>query len=272
MQTNKYIPISKPNAPIPPAKPIFNNNNTPNDDKLFSKSPKKDSLTDKSKEIVSSDNTHVPQPPQRNKAKAFVSKIFGVGSKDTNHPPAPPPTLAKPQNIMSPKQTRTPLEISNIDHQLEDSNNDHILKASANIDSTRSATVQDEENQQPNQTNQVLQHLNRDRPKRANVKKPTIKNLQAQTEFETSFEDVNIGLPAVGSKTKLTNIAETASENNQNITNNSNNSSNTKQASPTATNSNNNVSSTPAPSSNINPPSISAIQNKTNVVEQPKIR
>ncbi len=272
--------INKSNAPPPvPIKPAPSQlSNSNSDEKQLSKSPKKDSLPLSTETIQPP-----PQPPQRNKAKTLVSKLFGVvaNSKEPHHPP--PPQLANKNNISnsqqqvitSPKQfNRTTSETSNdnFNDDLKENNQPAIeSKSNLSIISNTSSLENDQQKAQPQQ--QALQHLNRDRPKRANVKKPTVKNPQSQIEVEAPIDDLNQVLPTVAitnSKTsKLGNISESSiSENEQSsitITNGSSN--NNKQPSPI--NPVNSIPTTPI----VNNSTSSIQQNKpANTVEQPKIR
>jgi hypothetical protein len=270
--------INKSNAPPPvPIKPSsqFNSNNNNDEKHQLSKSPKKDSLQG------SSETTQPPQPPQRNKAKALVSKLFGVvsNSKEPHHPP--PPQLVnknnisnQEKNITSPKSfNRTTSETSNNDNFNDDlkENNQPANESKSNASLISSAVNLENDQQKTQPQQQTLQHLNRDRPKRANVKKPTVKNPQSQIEVDAPVDDLNQVLPPAISNSKsskFANINETINENEQSsiINGNGNNS---KQSN--LVNSVNSITTTPNVNNSSIPSNIQ--QNKpANSVEQPKIR
>lgn len=136
-------------------------------------------------DLVSSSSGSASMPvPAPRKAKNLVKSLFsglGVGSSSVSYSNTTSKQLSQ---LTSPKVNRKQLVQEETKESLP-------LPIIQHQDMLKSDEPKDVDVAKP------LQHLNKSRPKRANVKKPTVKNPQAQIEVEAGSNDLAVSKPEI---------------------------------------------------------------------------
>jgi epidermal growth factor receptor substrate 15 len=171
-----YNSQNKPNAPTSTSMNIIKKIK----DEI--RSPKKENAID------ASNSANAPNPAPRNKAKVFVDKLFRSNKEPTTTSviSSSPPNLSSAVN--GPK--------------------------AANIDMTSPQSSKNDEIKMTNDQPVQLQHFNKDRARRPNVKRPTVKNPHSSIKIEPNNEDLSLSLEDATNKTVKTPVETETSKTN----------------------------------------------------------